>query len=66
MQITVNGEGRDVEAGSTIAALIDSLGLEQKAVVAQQNDDIVERSAYGGAVLQEGDVVELIRFVGGG
>ena len=66
MQIIVNGESRDVATGSTIAGLIDTLGLEQKAVVAQRNDDIIERDAYASTLIHDGDTIELIRFVGGG
>ncbi len=66
MQINVNGESRDVATGSTIAGLIDTLGLEQKTVVAQRNDDIIERHAYASTLIHDGDCIELIRFVGGG
>lgn len=66
MTITVNGVARDVSPGVTVAALLEQLGLDAKTVVAQVNDDIVERAHFAGATIQEGDTVELIRFVGGG
>lgn len=66
MQVTLNGEPRDIQPGCTIAALLASLGVNPKAVVVQRNDDIVERTAFDSAVIHEGDTVELVRFVGGG
>lgn len=66
MQITVNGETRDVSPGVSLLELIDELGLNAKAVVAQRNGDIVVRTDYAATVLTDGDEIELVRFVGGG
>ena len=66
MQITVNGESRDVASDASVLCLLDSLGLSQKTVVVQRNDDVVERDEYAATKLQEGDVLNLVRFVGGG
>jgi sulfur carrier protein len=66
MQITVNGETRDVSPGVSLLELIDELGLKAKAVVAQRNGDIVVRTDYAATVLTDGDEIELVRFVGGG
>ena len=66
LKVVVNGQERDVSEQSTIAGLIESLGLKVGAIVVQRNDDAVERERYGDVVLAEGDSLELIRFVGGG
>ena len=66
MNATVNGEKQVLEEGITIAGLLDKLGLSQEATVVQRNDDIVAREAYDTTAVQEGDVLELVRFVGGG
>jgi thiamine biosynthesis protein ThiS len=66
MTVTINGERREVADGITVAALLESLSLAPEATVVQRNDDILERARYGGTALAEGDVLELIRFVGGG
>jgi len=65
-EITVNGESRAVPEGSTLLELLGELGLDQKVVAAQVNDAIVPRGAHATVVLQTGDTVELVRFVGGG
>jgi len=64
--VTVNGETKQLLVNASIGALIASLGLLPEATAVQLNDEIVPRSAYGETVLREGDVVELVRFVGGG
>ena len=66
MQVTVNGERRQVPSGQNVASLITSLGLLPEATAIQRNEEIVPRSAYADTILAEGDTVELVRFVGGG
>jgi thiamine biosynthesis protein ThiS len=66
MQVNVNGESRELPEATTLAALVETLGLNPKMVVAQRNAEIVERAAFAGVVLEPGDEIELIRFVGGG
>jgi sulfur carrier protein len=42
------------------------LGVSPRAVAVEHNRMIIERDAYGTTILQEGDVVEIVRMVGGG
>ena len=66
MQIKVNGEVREIPEGSTMLDLIRSLGLEERVMASALNMEIVKQDAWGKAVLQEGDTIELLDFVGGG
>lgn len=66
MQVTVNGESRQVPFGQDLASLIVLLGLLPEATAVQRNEEIVSRSAYADTILAEGDTIELVRFVGGG
>lgn len=66
MKITVNGREMDVTDGITVYALLESLGVVPATMVVQQNDAIVERKHYESTIVAEGDVLELIRMVGGG
>lgn len=66
MQVAINGEAKDIAAGITVLALLEQLGLNPKLVVAQRNEEIVERQEYGSVILEEGDNLEFVRFVGGG
>ena len=64
--LTVNGEPRRIAAGSTIADLVRSLGLVPEKVAVERNAEIAPRSTLGEVVLGEGDVLEIVHFVGGG
>jgi sulfur carrier protein len=66
IDITVNGEPRSVAAGSSIAGFLEELGLQPSLIVVEHNREILERAAYPGTTLSEGDVLELVHFVGGG
>ena len=65
MRLTINGEPRDV-AAATVLALLEELGLNPACTVVERNHDIVDRAAYGDTALAQGDVLEIVRIVGGG
>jgi thiazole synthase len=65
INLTVNGESRRTSA-ATIAALVVELGLKPEKVAVERNGTIVPRSTLGGAALGDGDVLEIVHFVGGG
>lgn len=65
MHLTVNGEGREVPQGMTVRGLIEHLGLEGPVAV-ERNRAVVPRAEHAKTELAEGDVVEIVHFVGGG
>ncbi len=64
--VVVNGEPREVARGASLLDLLGSLDLDPRVVVVEHNRQIVRRPGLGTVVLQEGDKVELVHFVGGG
>lgn len=66
MKITVNGESRDVAPGTTIATLIAELELKTDRIATERNLNVVPKSGYAETVLDEGDRLEIVTFVGGG
>ena len=66
MQITVNGEAKDVAANLTVRGLIELLGLTDGPVAVERNRDIVPRAEHSTTVLAERDTVEIVHLVGGG
>jgi thiazole synthase len=64
--IMVNGEHRRVAAGMTIAGLAHELGLVAEKVAVERNLEVVPRSTLGQVVLEDGDELEIVHFVGGG
>ena len=65
LNLTVNGEPR-TSAAATIAGLVGELGLKPEKVAVERNGTIVPRSTLGEAPLADGDVLEIVHFVGGG
>lgn len=65
MKLTINGEQREV-AATTVLELLAELGLTPAATVVELNAEIVARAFYGDTVLADGDILELVRIVGGG
>jgi thiazole synthase len=65
LTLTVNGEPRRSSA-ATIAALVRELELKPEKVAVERNGVIVPRSTLGEAPLADGDVLEIVTFVGGG
>ncbi len=63
--VTINGSKLDI-AGRTLLWYLSgaNYGLEQIAV--ERNGKIIPKSQYAEAILADGDVVEIVRFVGGG
>ncbi len=65
MKLIVNGEPREVSA-RTVLGLLEELRLQPKRMVVEQNGVIIQRDSFGDTQLGEGDVLELVRIVGGG
>jgi sulfur carrier protein len=66
MRIEVNGEAREVSQGITVAGLLNALGVQDGPVAVEKNREIVPRAAHASTELQDGDVLEVVHFVGGG
>ncbi|WP_366523912.1 sulfur carrier protein ThiS [Maricaulis sp.] len=66
MQLTVNGEGRKVEPGTSVTGLVTILGLDRRKIAVERNLAIVPRSQYEHTALADGDRIEIVAFVGGG
>jgi sulfur carrier protein len=66
MEVTVNGERRQVPDGLTVRALVEHLGLTEGPVAVEVNLDVVPRAQHGERLVAPGDVIEIVHFVGGG
>lgn len=65
MQIIVNGETIQTDS-TTIAQLLNELGIIQKTMAAAINMEIVKKEKWNEATIKEGDKIEFLQFVGGG
>ena len=63
--VKVNGEEKNV-SGKTIAEYLATTNYDMKRIATELNGDIVPKAQYGETVLQNGDSIEIVSFVGGG
>ena len=66
IQISLNGDAREVAEDCTVAALVEQLDLGQRRIAVEVNMAIVPRSAHPQHRLQPGDKVEIVHAIGGG
>ena len=66
LSIVVNGASRTVPGPISLSGLLEHLGLDPRAVVVERNRAIVRRPNLADTPVAEGDVIELVHFVGGG
>jgi len=66
VNLTVNGEQRNVPEGATMSELLNDLRLERNGIAVAVNERVVRTAKLDEHRLQEGDVVEIIRAVAGG
>jgi sulfur carrier protein len=64
--ITVNGEPREVAAGTTLAAVVSALTVAPTGVAVAVNDEVVPRGSWPAVRLGDGDRVEVLTAVQGG
>jgi thiamine biosynthesis protein ThiS len=66
MNITLNGEQRQVPEGVTVLGLLEFLQIQHQRVAVERNEEIVKKATYAGTVISEGDRLEVVSFMGGG
>lgn len=67
MRITVAGEAKEVKSSISIAELIAEENVETpEYVTVSVNDEFVGKDEFTSKILQEGDNVEFLYFMGGG
>lgn len=63
--VKVNGTELDI-AGKTVAQYLSTTNYDPKRIAVERNGDIVFKSQYDATILQDGDSLEIVSFVGGG
>ena len=66
IRLTVNGKGVELEAETRLVDYLAGKGVDPRAVAVEINGRILERSEIAAARLRDGDLVEVVRMVGGG
>lgn len=63
--VKINGEELNI-AGKTLTEWLCSTNYDVKRIAVERNGDIVPKAQYDETILCDGDVVEVVSFVGGG
>ncbi len=66
ISLTLNGDQRRFTTGASVADLVRDIGLDPAKVAVERNLEIVPRSMLADVALTDGDVLEIVHFVGGG
>jgi sulfur carrier protein len=66
MRVHVNGEPRDIPPETSVRGLVELEGLGGGPVAVERNGEVVRRKDHASTLILEGDVIEIVHFVGGG
>ena len=66
MEITLNGEQRQVRSGLTVSELLEELRMADATLAIALNREFVPRSEHATHTIEPGDVVELVAPMQGG
>ena len=64
--VSINGTARQLSDSTSVAALIEEMGMTGKRIALERNGEIVPRSLFGAQRLADGDKLEVVVAVGGG
>lgn len=66
LQIQINGDTRSFSDGITLLELINQIEMPAQRIAVELNREVVRRSDWETTLLNDGDKVEIVHFVGGG
>ena len=66
ISLSVNGKRRELEGPVNLIDFLESSGVNLQFVAVAHNGDVIARERFAQVVLNDGDVVEVVRPVGGG
>ncbi len=66
MRLKINGEIKENIRALTLQGLLDELGITSGRVAVEVNLQVIKKADYGSLTIQDGDVIEIVNFVGGG
>lgn len=67
MKLKVNGENKEFfESDITLGKLLGLLELPTDHIAVEHNKSIIPKAQYNEVTMNDGDIIEIVRFVGGG
>jgi sulfur carrier protein len=64
--IQLNGDPCELPDSTTVADLLTRLDIDQRRVAVERNFVVLKRDLYGSTIIEAGDQIEVVNFVGGG
>ena len=65
-KIQLNGDPYEIDTGTNLNELLNKLKIQKNKVAIEVNGEIVEKNKYQNLILNKGDKVEIVNFIGGG
>ena len=65
-KIQLNGDLYEINAGTNLSELLNKLKIQKNKVAIEVNGEIIEKNKYPNLILNKGDKVEIVQFIGGG
>jgi len=62
----INGKDVELERPTALLDYLAGIGVDPRSIAVEHNGKILERDEYASTTLRDGDVVEIVRMVGGG
>ncbi|BEI61616.1 hypothetical protein Blut17040_26450 [Blautia luti] len=63
--VMINGEEKEI-AGKNLLEYLKENGFNPEHLVVERNFEIIPKEQFGSVTIQDEDVIEVLRFVGGG
>lgn len=63
---TINGKPVELQSATTVSAFLAGRELHERLVVVERNGEIIKRATFPQVIIEEGDLLEIVHFVGGG
>jgi thiamine biosynthesis protein ThiS len=64
--IRLNGDPYELAGPMSVSALLEALGIDPRRVAVELNLVVLKRAAFATTMVQAGDTMEIVNFVGGG
>ena len=66
INIKINGEVKTIDEGTTFKVLLEEFQIKTIGIAVERNREIVPKSTFAEALVNDGDEIEIVRMVGGG
>ena len=66
VNLTVNGKPREIQGSQELLAFLEGLGVNLNFIAVAYNGEVLDKDDFPSVTLNEGDVLEIVRPVGGG